>query len=313
MPQKVIIDTDPGIDDALALLLALSSPGLDVAAVTTVCGNVGVDTATRNLFAVLNLLPGPYPVLAKGAARPLVRKPLSAGHIHGKDGLGGVSQASGPDLGLSERDGADEILHQLSVSKREPIIISLGPLTNLALARDRDPELFSSIKRLIMMGGAFFGPGNITPAAEFNIFADPDAAGMVFSSGIPITAVGLDVTRQVRLDRPAVEKLVRERDSEITRCIQAWTRRLLDSMEELEGEASMPLHDPLAVLVCLQPDLVKIEAMPVVVETSGRAATGLTLADLRPLRQVWKDTPNLEVCTEVESRSALEMFLEGIP
>jgi inosine-uridine nucleoside N-ribohydrolase len=164
-----------------------------------------------------------------------------------------------------------------------------------------------------MMGGAFFGPGNITPAAEFNIFADPDAARMVFSSGIPITAVGLDVTRQVRLDRPAVEKLVQDRGSEVSRCIQAWTSRLLDRMAELEGEASMPLHDPLAVLVCLQPDLVRTEAMHVEVETGGRAATGLTLADLRPIRQVWKDTPNLEVCTEVESRSALEMFLEGLP
>jgi inosine-uridine nucleoside N-ribohydrolase len=218
-----------------------------------------------------------------------------------------------PHPDLSERDGPDEILHQLSRATGPLTIVSLGPLTNLALAADRDPELFGRVERLVMMGGAFFGPGNITPAAEFNIFADPDAARMVFSSGIPITAVGLDVTRQVRLDRPTVEKLVQDRRSEVSRSIQAWTARLLDRMAELEGEASMPLHDPLAVLVCLQPGLVRTEAMHVEVETGGRAATGLTLADLRPIRQVWKDTPNLEVCTEVKSRSALEMFLEGLP
>ncbi len=319
MAQRVIIDTDPGIDDALALILALNSPELDVAAVTTVCGNVDVDTATRNLVTVLNLLPGPCPVLARGAAKPLVRKPFPASHIHGLDGLGDSrSSASKQEprssgLVLSGRDGADEILHQLGSSPEPLTIISLGPLTNLALARDRNPGLFRQTKQLVMMGGAYCGPGNITPAAEFNIFADPDAAEVVFNSGIPITAVGLDITRQVRLDRRAIEGLVREKGSEVSRCVQAWTDRLLDSMHELEGVASMPLHDPLAVLTCLEPKLVVTQALHVVVETEGRTTTGMTLADRRPIGQDWKNPPNLEVCTEVDSRRALTMFLERMP
>ena len=319
MTQRVLIDTDPGIDDALALILAMNSPELDVAAITTVCGNVDVDTATRNLFTTLSLLPGPYPVLARGAAKPLVRKPFPARHIHGLDGLGGSrpanseQEAPGSGSALSHRDGAGEILHQLASSPEPLTIISLGPLTNLALAKDRDPDLFRQTKQLIMMGGAYCGPGNITPAAEFNIFADPDAAEVVFNSGIPITAVGLDVTRQVRLDRQAIEGLVREKGSEVSRCVQAWTDRLLDYMLELEGVASMPLHDPLAVLTCLEPKLVVTQAMYVVVETEGRKTTGMTLADRRPIGQDWKNAPNLEVCTEVDSRRALDMLLERMP
>ncbi|MDZ7762348.1 MAG: nucleoside hydrolase [Desulfovermiculus sp.] len=193
MPLSVLIDTDPGVDDALALLLALNSPELEVKAITTVCGNVDVHTATSNLFTVLKLLPGPCPVLAKGAERPLVREPCFANHVHGQNGLGGTTADTGaakPPLALSEREAGDEILHQIEVSPEPLTIITLGPLTNMALALDRDPDLGRKIRGMIMMGGAYIGPGNITPAAEFNIFADPDAANLVFRSGLHITAVG---------------------------------------------------------------------------------------------------------------------------
>ena len=319
MTKRILIDTDPGIDDALALILALGSPELDVAAITTVCGNVDVDTATRNLFTVLNLLPGPWPVLARGAARPLVREPFPASHIHGLDGLGGrqcsISGSEDQPLHglLSPRDGADEILHQLNSALQPLTIVSLGPLTNLALARNRQPDLFSRVKELIMMGGAYLGPGNITPAAEFNIFADPEAAETVMASGIPITAVGLDITRQVRLDRQTIEELVQDRSSRVSRSIQAWTGQLLETMHSMEGSPSIPLHDPLAVLVCLNPDLVRTQSMHVEVETQGRWTTGMTLADRRPLGPSWKAGPNLEVCVEVKAERALRTFLERIP
>ena len=319
MPRSVLIDTDPGVDDALALLLALNSPELEVKAITTVCGNVDVQAATANLFSVLELLPGPYPALAKGAERPLSREPHFADRVHGANGLGGHpmdterSYSASPALpALSPRDGAAEIQHQVESCPQPLTIITLGPLTNLALALDRDPDLGRKISSIVMMGGAYMGPGNITPAAEFNIYADPEAADLVFRSGMPITAVGLDVTRQVRLDRQTLLQWMRQVDSPAWQRIGNWTAHALDYMDQLEGQASIPLHDPLAVLVCLDPDLVDTEDMHVVVETKGESTRGMTLADRRPILQKWKARPNLKVCTRVNSRQCLNRFLEGI-
>lgn len=320
MPQSVLIDTDPGVDDALGLLLALHSPDLDVKAITTVCGNVDVHTATSNLFTVLELLPGPYPVLAKGAERPLTREPHFADRVHGTNGLGGKCPAAksdgsaDPNLpALSSLRGAEEILRQIEICHQPLTLITLGPLTNIALALDRVPDLGREIRGIVMMGGAYTGPGNITPAAEFNIFADPEAADLVLRSGLPITAVGLDVTRQVRLDRKTLKKWVQASGSSARQKIQEWTDHSLNYMHELDGEASIPLHDPLAVLVCMQPDLVSTEDMHVVVETKGESTRGMTLADRRPILQKWKKEPNLRVCIRVNSQQSLNRFLEGIP
>ena len=320
MPQSVLIDTDPGVDDALALLLALNSPELEVKAITTVCGNVDVDTATSNLYTVLDLLPGPYPALAKGAERPLVGNPSFADHVHGANGLGGKRSERennaliSPDLPpLSSRPGAEEILYQLEICPQPLTLITLGPLTNIALALDRAPDLSRKIRRMVMMGGAYTGPGNITPAAEFNIFADPEAADLVFRSGLPITAVGLDVTRQVRLKRQVLSEWAQTSGSSMRHKIQEWTNHSLNYMYELDGEASIPLHDPLAVLVCMDPNLVGTEDMHVVVETKGQSTRGMTLADRRPILQKWKKKPNLRICTWVNGRQSLNRFLEGIP
>ncbi|MBS3780536.1 MAG: nucleoside hydrolase [Desulfovermiculus sp.] len=320
MTQSVLIDTDPGVDDALALLLALHSPDLDVKAITTVCGNVDVHTATSNLYTVLDLLPGPYPVLAKGAERPLFGNPSFADRVHGANGLGGKRSEHenkaliSPDLpSLSSRPGAEEILYQVEICHQPLTLVTLGPLTNIALALDRAPDLGREIRGIVMMGGAYTGPGNITPAAEFNIFADPEAADLVLRSGLPITAVGLDVTRQVRLDRETLKKWVQASGSSARQKIQEWTGHSLNYMHELDGEASIPLHDPLAVLVCMQPDLVSTANMHVVVETKGESTRGMTLADRRPILQKWKKEPNLRVCTRINSRQSLNRFLEGIP
>ena len=318
-PLPVIIDTDPGVDDALALLLALRSRELDVRALCTVCGNVDVHRATRNLCTVLNLLPGPYPPLAQGAKHPLQRTLCTAGHIHGTDGLGGrtTSQPVPQDpkekvLPLSRRDAADEILHHIAGSSEALTLIALGPLTNIALALQRDRQLVHRIQELIVMGGAYTQAGNITPAAEFNIFVDPEAAQEVFTSGLPITAVGLDVTRQVRLDQRTREDWIGSSPSPMHKAIQKWTDYSLQAMQHLEGTASMPLHDPLAVMVAMHPDLVQTQAMHVQVETQGSATLGMTLADRRPLLESRKERPNLQVCTQVDKRRSLDLFLEGL-
>jgi inosine-uridine nucleoside N-ribohydrolase len=164
-----------------------------------------------------------------------------------------------------------------------------------------------------MMGGAYLGPGNITPAAEFNIFADPEAADRVFRSGIPLTAVGLDVTRQVRLDKNILDCWVQESHSLARQKVREWTGHSLRFMQDLEGEASMPLHDPLAVLVAMDPELVQTQRMHVEVETAGETTRGMTLADRRPILDKWKTKPNVHVCTQVQSRQSLIRFLEGIP
>ena len=315
MPINVLIDTDPGVDDALALLLALHSDKLAVKAITTVCGNVDVETATSNLRTVLALVPGPHPVLAMGANRPLVREPFFAAHVHGANGLGGtesVQPAIAP-AAMSERAAHEEIVHQVRNSSQPMTLITLGPLTNIALALERDPKMAGNVAQMIMMGGAFLGPGNITPAAEFNIFADPEAADVVFRSGIPLTAVGLDVTMHVRLSRKKLNAWVQDSHSPARRKVQEWTEHSLRFMQDLDGQASIPLHDPLAVLVAMDPHLVHTENMYVVVETKGESTLGMTLADRRLIRNKWKEQPNARICTRVNSELSLKIFLEGIP
>lgn len=316
MQKSVLIDTDPGVDDALALLLALSCQELQVKAITTVCGNVPVEKATSNLLRVLELLPGPYPVLAQGAEQPLEREPFFSAHVHGTDGLGAVGAEQGQTASipesLSKDTAAEEILRQTWNSSEPLTLISLGPLTNIALALNQDPDLKNRVQELILMGGAYTVPGNITPAAEFNIYVDPEAADLVFRSGMPITAVGLDVTRQVRLSRESLQAWVQAQDTPLRRSIQDWSRHGLEFMQDLTGEASMPLHDPLAVLACMRPELLGTEPMHVQVETRGELTRGMTLPDLRPVLEKWKPEPNLRVCTRVDREKALQLFLETL-
>lgn len=315
MSKNVLIDTDPGVDDALALLLALHSDTLAVKAITTVCGNVDVDTATSNLGTVLSLVPGPHPVLAKGAKRPLVREPFFAGHVHGANGLGGTESVQGAaaTAAMADREAHDEIVNQINTSFEPVTLITLGPLTNIALALERDPKIAGNVAQMIIMGGAFLGPGNITPAAEFNIFADPEAADRVFRSDIALTAVGLDVTMQVRLSRQTINAWVQDSHSPARRKVQEWTEHSLCFMQDLDGEASIPLHDPLAVLVAMDPGLVNTQPMHVAVETAGGITRGMTLADRRPILDKWKEEPNVRVCTRVNTELSLKRFLEGIP
>jgi inosine-uridine nucleoside N-ribohydrolase len=255
-------------------------------------------------------------VLAQGAKRPLVREPYFANHVHGANGLGGSRTGTDPAsrlLALSKREAKDEIAHQALISSEPLTVVTLGPLTNIALALEDCPELADRLTEIVMMGGAYLGPGNITPAAEFNIFTDPEAADRVFRSKIPVTAVGLDVTRQVRLDRDTLDTWVQESNSSARQKIREWTVHSLSYMQKLDGRASIFLHDPLAVIATVAPGLITTEPMHVEVETKGKLTQGMTLADRRPILDIWKEAPNVRVCTQVDSNQSLKRFLQGIP
>jgi purine nucleosidase/pyrimidine-specific ribonucleoside hydrolase len=271
--ERVIIDTDPGIDDALALLLALRSPELEVVAITTVNGNVSLDMATRNAFTVLSLIPpGQRPPVAAGAPAPLEKTPYFATFVHGDDGLGKLDRyrdASGRprytpvDVPLSARSAAEEILFHVSSAEPQAMtLIAIGP-----------------------------------------------AARRVFHAGIPLTVVGLDVTRRVRLTRKTVETEVAPRQTEISQFVCDCTSDLLGFCENREGKASFPLHDPLAIGVLIDPSLVSLEPMHIEVETKGELTEGMTLADRRPIRSELKEPPNAEVCVDVDASRFLALFL----
>jgi purine nucleosidase/pyrimidine-specific ribonucleoside hydrolase len=321
MVQRVIIDTDPGIDDALALLFALQSPELEVAAVTTVSGNVSIDDATRNVFTVFSLLPSSKrPPVARGAARPRNKTPVFAYGFHGKDGLGGLDQyhdASGnpsypsPSIDVGDRDAADEILSQVQDTKVPLTIIALGPLTNIAAAIERDPAIMAKTERIVAMGGAVSVPGNVTPAAEFNIYSDPHAANIVFTSGISLTLIGLDITRRVKLS----QKVLAVRDnakSAVGAFLSDCTHMAFTYSAKRSATASITLHDPLAVGAVIDPSFITTEPMHVQVETRGEVTEGMTLADRRPINPEWKGPPNVQVGLDVDADRFIAFFLERL-
>jgi purine nucleosidase/pyrimidine-specific ribonucleoside hydrolase len=322
MAERVIIDTDPGIDDALALILALRSSELEVAAITTVSGNVPVDVSTTNVFTVLSLLSlSQEPPVASGLSQPRRKRPVFATSVHGDDGLGGLHRyrdSSGrprygpPRVTPSGRSAVEEILFHIAPRPESFTLIALGPLTNVAEAIERDRATMTRLKRIVLMGGAVTVPGNITATAEFNIFVDPEAASIVLGAGIPIIMVGLDVTRKVRLTRETVETEVFPCRTAVSQFVCDCTSDLFAIYEEREGEPSFPLHDPLAVGAVIDPSLVSSKPMHVEIETGGEVTEGMTVADRRPLVETLKKSPNAQVCLDVEKERFLFLFLERL-
>jgi inosine-uridine nucleoside N-ribohydrolase len=250
-----LIDTDPGIDDALALLYAWGSADLRVAAITTVAGNVPVADATRNLLRLVALRGIPPPPIAEGAAAPLARRLVTGTGYHGEDGLGDLPDWPVPPETVV-RQTAAELIVEMARRTAEPLtLIALGPLTNVALALDRDARALRRLARLVIMGGAIDVPGNVTPAAEFNIHVDPDAAARVLAADLPVDLVPLDATRQAVVSRAELEQALGRRPGPLAARIAAFTRRGF-TVDRPGGTAGMVLHDPLAVAAALDPGLV---------------------------------------------------------
>ena len=277
-PRKIIIDTDPGQDDAVAILLALASPeDVQVLGITAVAGNVPLALTQRNARIVAELSGRPTRVFA-GRAAPLKRKLVTAEHVHGKTGLDGVP-LSEPALKLEEQDAVDFIVETL---RREPAgtvtLCPLGPLTNIAAAFLQAPDIVERVQEIVLMGGAYFEVGNITPAAEFNIYVDPEAAEIVFKSGIPLVAMPLDVTHKALTSRAWVEEM-RGLGTPVGRAVASWT----DFFERFDtakyGSEGAPLHDPTVIAYLIRPDLFKGRHINVEIETVSELTLGMTVAD----------------------------------
>ncbi|MFN3147539.1 MAG: nucleoside hydrolase [Paracoccaceae bacterium] len=268
MPTPVIIDTDPGIDDAVAIFCALAAPSLRVLGLTTVAGNIGLETTTANAGRILSLAGVDVPVI-RGAAGPLARAGFAATDVHGNDGLGGVAM---PDPVAAPRDGAVDWMADTLTSHPEGAVdlFTLGPLTNLAGLLERRPEAARRLRRVIAMGGAVDERGNVSPRAEFNFAADPEAAERVLAAGLPLTLVPLDVTRRVRA-RPADTATLRAGPRPEARAAGA----LIDAyFLTTQGGDSRPLHDPCVVLLAEAPQLFRCETRVLGVDTSGGPDAG---------------------------------------
>jgi pyrimidine-specific ribonucleoside hydrolase len=305
--KKVMIDCDVGVDDALALILAFHSPELDVKAVAGVNGNVPLEQVFENIQRVLSLIrPKSKPLIAKGADRPLKGETVSAHSVHGKDGLGGarIDRKKGEEWWQFYPGPADDLIVRMAHQyPDEMILIAIGPLTNLALALQRDRKGMGKLKEMIIMGGAVRKRGNMTPCAEFNIFSDPLAAKIVLESRLPITLVPLDVTQEVSLTPQWMEERVKPINNVFSKFVIEVTG--YDSTgHQFRNKELIHLHDPLAVGVVIDPTLVRKERLLIDVETQEGEHYGKTSET--------KEGPKIEVCLGVNAKEFLELFLSRL-
>lgn len=277
-PRQIIIDTDPGQDDAVAILLALASPELDVLAITTVAGNVPLSLTSVNARKVCELAGRPdIPVFA-GCDRPLKRPLITAENVHGKTGLDGIELPE-PKMQLRPEHSVDFLIETFRRAPEKSITIcSLGPMTNTAQALLKAPDIATRIERIVLMGGGFFEGGNITPSAEFNMFVDPDAAKVVFAAGIPLTVIPLDVTHQALTSKEWVDGL-RKMNNKVGPAVAAWTDFFERYDMEKYGSEGAPLHDPCVIGYMINPALFTGRWINVEIETDSPLTVGATVAD----------------------------------
>jgi purine nucleosidase len=278
-PRKIIFDSDPGQDDMAAILLALASPQeLEVLGIVAVAGNVPLSHTSRNALRICELAGrGDVPVFA-GSDRPMGRKLVTAEHVHGKTGLDGPDLPE-PKLKLQAKSGIDYLVETLRASaKGEITLVTLGPLTDVALALTRAPEIAGQIREIVMMAGAYFEGGNITPTAEFNVYVDPQAAGIVFKSGVPIVMMPLDVTHRVLVTPPRMERLFALGNRSGKALAEALTFSRSFDINKY-GWDGAPLHDPTTIAYLLKPELFQGREINVEVETTSELTMGMTVAD----------------------------------
>ena len=305
------MDVDVGVDDALAIVLATRSPELDLQAITTVSGNVHVDQTTLNSLKVLEAIGKPEIPVAKGLSKPLEREFEVGDDYHGKDGLGDSNLPS-PRILVDGRHAVDLLVEETRANPKGITVVATAPLTNIAAAILRDRDFTRRVQELVIMGGAYavtpFGYGNMNPVAEFNIYVDPEAASIVFKSGIPITAVGLDVTTdpEARLCKELYQTMVEARGP-VPKFAALITKRLMTR------DGFMYLHDPIAVAVAADPTLVTTREYHVDVETLSSLTRGQTVADRRErLPESSKQRPNAKICTNINGGHFLKLFMDRV-
>lgn len=307
MPKRLLLDTDPGIDDSLALLLALASPEITLEGVSVVHGNCSVEQAAANALAVLELGGAPDLPVARGCGVPLVQPSLLAPETHGASGLG-YAQLPAPQRSPIRQHAVDFLIERILSAPGEYTLAAIGPLTNLALAIRKEPRIVPAIREIVIMGGAIRHQGNTTPLAEFNTYVDPHAAHIVFHAGAPITLVPLDVTYQCVLTPADVRRLQRL-DSPLTRFIADATRFYMefhDSYQRIEG---CVINDPLALALTFAPELCDYEEHFVDVDIQGGVSMGKTFADF--YRMTGRPA-NMRVALGVRAREFIALFLERI-
>jgi len=278
-PQKIIIDTDPGQDDAIGILLALASPEeLDLLGIVTVAGNVPLELTSRNALMLCELAKKPDTKVFAGCSRPLVRPLVTAEHVHGKTGLDGADLPD-PTISLQNQHGVDWTIETLLSAKDNSITVCcFAPLTNVAMAMIKAPEILTKINRIVMMGGGYFEGGNITPTAEFNIFVDPHAANTVLRCGRPIVMMPLDVTHKALMKRKWLEGL---RDMGSAVGDAAYGMMSFYERFDLEkyGSNGGPLHDPTVIAYLLKPELFEGRDVNVEIEIHSELTMGMTVVD----------------------------------
>jgi purine nucleosidase len=306
MKSRIIIDTDPGVDDALTILLALASPEIQLEALTTAHGNIGIEKTTRNALSVLEFANASHIPVARGCSLPLVSVPSNSGEaVHGTSGIGKAVLPE-PKSRPVDQHAIDYLIERILAEPQEISLFMIGPMTNLALAIRKEPRIVQALKELVIMGGAIRSGGNATPLAEFNIHADPHAAHIVFHSGIPITLIPLDVTYKCLLTSADVERLNRI-DSPVARFVRDATAIYMDFYKKYEGFDGCALHDPLTLATIIAPELFTFEEHHVDVDISGGVSMGNTFADFM---KVSKQPANMKVALDVRGRDFIELFLE---
>lgn len=278
-PRKIIIDTDPGQDDAVAILLALASPeDIDVLGITAVAGNVPLSYTSKNARIVCELAGKPEVLVFAGCDTPLARNLVTAEHVHGKTGLDGPVLPD-PVMELQSQHGVDFIIDTLRTEPPGTVTLCpLGPLTNIATAFQRAPDIVERVAEIVLMGGAYFEVGNITPTAEFNIYVDPEAAELVFNSGAPLVVMPLDVTHKALVTKPRNDAF-RALDTAVGTAVAEMTDFFERFDKEKYGSAGAPLHDPCVTAYLIEPELFSGRRINVEIETQSDLTLGMTVAD----------------------------------
>ncbi len=277
-PRKIIIDTDPGQDDAVAILLALASPEIAVLGITAVAGNVPLPLTEKNARIVCELAGRPDIKVFAGCDAPLARPLVTAEHVHGKTGLDGPQMAD-PVMPLQDQHAVDFIIETLRAEPAGTVtLVPVGPLTNIATAFQRAPDIIPRVQEIVLMGGAYFEVGNITPAAEFNIYVDPEAAKIVFDAGVPLVVMPLDVTHKALTTKARIDAF-RAMGTKVGDMVAAWTDFFERFDMEKYGSEGAPLHDPCTVAYLIDPSLFTGRLINVEIETGSELTLGMTVAD----------------------------------